>query len=103
MAVSWAGLAASAAFALFAIAYGVDPAQRMLRVHPRVLLAAGLLLAVGSGAVALLWGLPFMTGVWGGFELPAIGKIGTPLMFDVGVYLVVVGMVLMIIFELAEE
>ena len=44
-----------------------------------------------------------MTGVWSPVAIPAIGKIGTPLVFDIGVYLVVVGMVLMIVFELAEN
>lgn len=31
-----------------------------------------------------------------------MGKVGTPLLFDTGVYLVVIGVVLIIIFELAE-
>lgn len=97
------GLAAAAAFALFTIAFGVEPARQMLWIHPRVLLGLGLLTAAGSGLLAVLVGLPFMTGLWGSFELPAVGKLGTPLLFDIGVYLVVVGMVLMIVFELAEN
>ena len=97
------GLAAAAAFALFAIAFGVQPTRQMLRLHPRTLLGVGMLLAASSGLISVLIGLPFMTGVWSSFEVPAIGKVGTPLVFDVGVYLVVVGMVLMMIFELAEK
>lgn len=97
------GLAAASAFALFTIAFGVQPARSMLGIHPRVLLGAGLLIAAGSGLLAVLAGLPFMTGLWAPLEVPAIGKLGTPLLFDVGVYLVVVGMALMIVFELAEN
>ena len=97
------GLAAAAAIALFTIAFGVEPARRILRVHPRMLLGVGLLVAAGSGLLAVLIGLPLMTGLWGTLELPAVGKLGTPLLFDVGVYLVVVGVVLMIVFELAEK
>lgn len=97
------GLTAAAAFALFAIAEGVAPARRMLWLHPRSLLGVGLLLAAGAGLLSVAVGLPYMTGLWSSLELPAIGKLGTPLLFDVGVYLVVVGMVLMIVFELAED
>ena len=58
------GLAASAAFALFAIAFGVQPARQMLWIHPRRCWPCGLLTAAGSGLVATLLGLPFMTGLW---------------------------------------
>jgi multicomponent Na+:H+ antiporter subunit B len=97
------GLAAAAAFALYAIAFGVEPTRRMLWIRPRVLMGIGLVLAAASGMLAVTVGLPYMTGMWSSLELPAVGKLGTPLIFDVGVYLVVLGMVLMIIFELAEN
>lgn len=97
------GLTAAAAFALFAIAEGVAPARRMLILHPRTLLGTGLLIALVAGLPAIFFGLPYMTGLWSTLELPAVGKLGTPLLFDVGVYLVVVGMALMIVFELAED
>lgn len=97
------GLVAAAAFSLFAIAFDVTSARRMLRLHPRTLLGTGLLLAASAGMFGLAAGLPYMTGLWATFSLPAIGKLGTPLLFDIGVYLVVLGMVLMVVFELAEE
>ncbi|REJ66352.1 MAG: Na+/H+ antiporter subunit B [Planctomycetota bacterium] len=97
------GLTAAAAFALFAIAYSVDRTRHLIGVHPRTLLGTGLLVALAAGCLSLFCGLPFMTGLWSNLALPSIGKLGTPLLFDVGVYLVVVGTVLMIVFELAEE
>ncbi|MEW6299664.1 MAG: Na+/H+ antiporter subunit B [Thermodesulfobacteriota bacterium] len=97
------GLVAAAAFVLYALAYGAAAAQRVLHVRPRALIGAGLLCALGSGAVALVDRRPFLTGLWGAQDVPVIGKVGTPLLFDVGVYVVVVGVTLLIMFSLAEE
>jgi multicomponent Na+:H+ antiporter subunit B len=73
-----------------------------LRVDSRLFIGLGLLIAAGSGLLAALNGLPFMTGLWTQQPLPILGKIGTPVIFDIGVYLVVIGVVLTIIFTLAE-
>ena len=90
---------ASAAFALYSIAYGVERARRALLVEPLTLLGAGLLIALVSGLPAALRGQPFLTAQW--MLQPVV--IGTPLVFDVGVFLVVTGVVLMMVFTLAEE
>lgn len=97
------GLVAASAFALYTIAYTVQDARKILRVRPRVIIATGLLAAAASGSLALAAGNPFMTGMWAPLEIPALGKVGTPLLFDIGVYLVVIGVVLTIVFSLAEE
>jgi len=98
------GLLAAAAFLLHAFAYDVDSAMRALRVPPRRLAAAGLLTALASGCISLLAGRPFMTGLWTdlGPLVPGL-KLGTPLLFDVGVFLLVLGISLMILFRLMEE
>ena len=97
------GLVVAAAFVLYAIAYGVGAGRRALLVDPSTLLGAGLLVALGSGIPAVLVGRPFLTAMWtkvgsepGGFD------VGTPLVFDVGVFLAVIGVVLTIVFTLAE-
>lgn len=97
------GLVASAAVALYAIAFGVGEARRILRTDPKRLIALGLLLAACSGLVALLRGAPFMTSQWTSLSIPVEGDLGTPLLFDTGVYLLVVGAALTIIFSLAED
>jgi multicomponent Na+:H+ antiporter subunit B len=97
------GLVASTAFALVLLSEGREPARRLLRVDPLGLVAAGLLVALLSGVPPLLRDRPFMTGLWLKAPLPVVGKIGTPVVFDVGVYLVVLGIVLAILFTLAEE
>lgn len=74
-----------------------------VRVRPVYLLALGLLLAVGSGIIGLLAGQSFMSGLWLDVQLPIIGSLGTPLLFDAGVYLLVLGMVLKMIFTMSKE
>jgi len=99
------GLLAASAFALLALAEGVDAARRHLRFEPLSLLATGLLLAGLSGFLGLFFGAPFLTGYWlPTFELPLMGTIhlGTPLLFDLGVYLTVIGFTLKTAFILAE-
>ncbi|MBI5670410.1 MAG: Na+/H+ antiporter subunit B [Chloroflexi bacterium] len=97
------GLVAGAAFALYGIAHTVHDARRLLRFPPRVLIGIGLLVAVGSGLFSLFYRRPFMTGIWSVVEVPVIGKVGTPGIFDIGVFITVLGMVLQIVFELMEE
>ncbi|MDP3720169.1 MAG: Na+/H+ antiporter subunit B [Acidobacteriota bacterium] len=93
------GLVAAAAFALYLIAHGVARARRALLVQPMTLLGAGLLIAAVSGVPAAFRGQPFLTAQW----LQGPVALGTPVMFDIGVFLVVAGVVLMMIFGLAEE
>lgn len=97
------GLVAAAAFALYAFTNRLDEVRRALRVEPRTLIGIGLLVAVSSATLSLFGGLPFMTGLWYHDPLPVLGKVGTPVMFDVGVFIVVVGVTLLIIFSLIEE
>ncbi len=97
------GLAAASAFSLHAITHGVRPTRAVLRVQPRLLMGIGLWVAILSGLPALLLDLPYLTGQWAGWKIPSIGKLGTPLFFDIGVYLAVLGMVMTIVFELVED
>lgn len=100
------GLLGAMCFALFALAYDVPTARSMLRAEEHQLIGMGLLLAAVAGVVGLVAGDSFLSTYWTDeFYVPAVGKmkLGTPLLFDAGVYLTVVGVVLMIIFTLAEE
>lgn len=99
------GLMAAASFALHMIAYDVQAARNDLRVDPHWLIAIGLALAVVSGLISLGFTKPLMTSLWFSLSLGALGKLdlGTPLLFDFGVYLVVCGVTLLIVFSLAEE
>ena len=91
-----AGLVVAAAYALLAFASGVPAARKAMVVQPERLLGIGLLIALLSGVPGVLIGKPFLTTIWW-------GSIGTPLPFDIGVCLVVVGVVLTMTFTLAED
>jgi len=93
------GLVVAAAYVLHFFAFGVDAARRALLTGPERLIGAGLLLAVGSGLLPVAFGRPFLTSLW---LAPGSG-IGTPLLFDVGVFMVVIGVVLIMVFTLGEE
>ena len=97
------GLIAASAFALYAIARGLEGARQLLRVPTQTLIGVGLLIAFGSGLVGVLYGRPFLTGIWNAVPLPVVGKIGTPGIFDIGVFLTVLGVALQIVFGLMEE
>jgi len=98
------GLTAAAALSLYALAYDVPTARALLRVDPRILIAWGLLSALGSGLISMALGEPFLTGKWTKHVIGGIPfDLGTPLLFDLGVYLVVLGVSVLIIFSLAEE
>jgi multicomponent Na+:H+ antiporter subunit B len=100
------GLVAAAAIILHSVAHGLRTARATLRIEPRALMSAGLLLAAASGLVGVaVEGAPFLTGRWYAVSLAWIGsmEVGTPLFFDVGVYLVVVGFTVTVVFALKEE
>jgi multicomponent Na+:H+ antiporter subunit A len=100
-----AALVAASAFVLYRFAFGVQATRRVFPLSPLMLSGAGLLLAAGSGAIALLAGDPLMTGLWGRMAAPGFDDlyVGTPLLFDIGVYATVLGVALSIILPLAEE
>jgi len=99
------GLIAASAFALYGIACGVAPVRRALYFHPISIAAFGMLLSALSGVISLYKGVPFLTGLW---WFPEIAKgvevpLSTPLMFDIGVWLVVVGSLVTIALALEEK
>jgi len=99
------GLMLGAGYILYAMAFGVQKTQKTIPISPLVLTGIGLLLALASGLPALLAGHIFMTGEWitlfagTGFDL----KLGTPLLFDLGVYFTVAGMLMLVMFSIMEE
>ena len=100
------GLIAAIGFALYAIAHGANDARRALRKDPRVIAMVGLGVALVAGLLSALSGDPLFTGQWwfiGGGDGSKGFPVGTVLLFDVGVYLVVVGAVMTLVLALEEE
>ncbi len=97
------GLIGASAFATYAIAEGVGAARRALVMHPIAIAGSGLFIAALSGAMSLLFADAFLTGQWWfpAFN-PDLKYISTVVLFDIGVYLVVVGAIVAIICGLEE-
>ena len=93
------GLIAALAFALLAMARDVDAARRALMVHPVALMGAGLLLSFVSGLPGVLSDRSFLTHWW--IEFGSL-HLGTATTFDIGVYFVVIGGVLCLVFRFYE-
>jgi multicomponent K+:H+ antiporter subunit A len=76
-----------------------------LRVLPLRWIGAGLLLAVCTGLGSLLFGRPFLTSHFQYLELPLLGRVplATALLFDLGVFAVVVGATILMLIALAHQ
>ena len=98
-------LVAGTGFALYIIAEGAGAVRQAIRIDPRRLIVFGMALALISGAIGLLAGAPFLTGLW--WTLADLTEhaivVGTPFFFDVGVYAIVLGAILTILLALEEE
>jgi multicomponent Na+:H+ antiporter subunit B len=93
------GLFAALAFALLALSDSVAKARKALIVHPVVLIGLGLVLAFLSGIPGLISDRSFLTHWW--FELGST-HLGTATAFDIGVFMVVIGGVLSLVFRFYE-
>ncbi|HBG97333.1 MAG: Na+/H+ antiporter subunit B [Rhodobacteraceae bacterium] len=100
------GLIGATGFVLYAIACGTAEARRALRVLPQNIAVTGLGIALLAGLAAALFGDALFTGQWlflGATETEKGLPLSTVLVFDIGVYLVVFGAVLTLVFAMEEE
>jgi multicomponent Na+:H+ antiporter subunit B len=98
------GLIAASALAIYGIACGVQAVRRAIVFHPLAIAGFGLLASTVAGLLSALLAVPFMTGLWiyphvFGVEVP----LSSVMLFDTGVYLVVVGAVTSIALALEER
>ena len=100
------GLLAAVGFVIFAIACGTEDARKALRFNPTDIAAVGLGMALFAGLMAAILSDAFFTGQWLFINATPEDKgipLSSVLIFDVGVFLVVLGSVLTIVFALEEE
>ena len=98
------GLAAASGFILNQLAFDLQSTEKLMNVESLTLIGVGLLTAMVSSVLTMLDGQPYFSSHWATIHItPAWHlEIGTPLVFDVGVYLVVLGVTLAILLSISN-
>jgi len=94
-----AGLVTAVALILQYIANGVDFMRERSKLNYQWLISVGLIIAGATGMGSWLFGYPFLSSWFDYFYLPGIGKfeLASAMLFDLGVYLTVIGSTLLIL------
>ena len=100
-----AGLTMSVAFILQYMAGGTRWVEARLTILPVLWIGLGLTFAAGIGIAAWLFGYPFLTSAFAYADLPVIGRVplASALIFDLGVFTLVVGATVLILIALAHQ
>jgi multicomponent K+:H+ antiporter subunit A len=99
-----AGLVVAVAIILQYLASGIGWTQERMRLDLHPVIATGIFVAGLAGVGSWVFGRPFLTSWYDYIELPVIGKfeLASALIFDVGVFLTVVGAVLLVLVNMAK-
>ncbi|MGH8501641.1 MAG: monovalent cation/H+ antiporter subunit A [Gammaproteobacteria bacterium] len=99
-----AGLITASALILQYVAHGDDWVKTRLDLRFQLVIATGLLCALVTGLGSFAFGSPFLTSAFDYFRLPIVGEfeLATAMLFDLGVYLTVVGAVSLILASLGK-
>lgn len=99
------GLTTSAAFLLMYISFGQSAVDKILSINFMTLVPIGLMIALLTGLGSLLFNKPFLTQTFGHVTLPIVGEfeLATAMLFDVGVFLTVLGTTMTIILTISND
>jgi len=100
-----AGITMSIALILQYMASGTRSVENRLRIRPLTWMGVGLLVAVGTGIGASVFGYPFLTTWFRYVDVPIFGEVPTAsaLVFDFGVFLLVVGATALVLIAIAHQ
>jgi multisubunit Na+/H+ antiporter MnhB subunit len=98
------GIIASTGFIFYAIIFGTDSLQKVIKIKPQSFIGIGLFLVLIAALLPTFFATEMLTGLWVKAEIPVLGTLhaGTPLIFDTGVYVVVIGVILTIVISIME-
>ncbi|NHN33232.1 Na+/H+ antiporter subunit A [Paenibacillus agricola] len=98
-------LMSAAAFVLLAMAFGTRTVSEVIPINFRKLSAVGILVALLTGMGSFLFDVPFLSHAFGYQDLPLLGhsELATAMLFDLGVYLTVVGITMTIILAIGRD
>lgn len=97
------GLVAGAAFILAALARGTNHVRQQLPCSVETLVRAGLFSALAAAILPVFFGKAVFAALWIEPKIPVIGTAGSFLLFDTGVYLLVMGFVLGVLVQMARD
>lgn len=99
------GLLAALSVAFRSLAFSAQEVKERLLMQPRYYIAIGLLVIILSLLPSLFQGAALMKGLWLIIDIPIYGalKLGTPFLFDIGIFMVVIGVTLMFLFTLSMK
>lgn len=99
------GLLAGLAIVYRGLAYDTFQVKERMQNIPEWFIAGGLFTILLSFAPSLILGNTIMTGVWLKIPLPLVGelKLGSPFLFDIGVFFTVIGVTVMFVFSLTQK
>ncbi len=99
------GLMTAAGLLLLYVSFDLKTIKRVIPFNYTTMIAIGMLLAIGTGVVSMFFGDAYLTQYFDYFQLPILGEteLTTALPFDLGIYLVVVGVALLSILTIAED
>jgi multicomponent K+:H+ antiporter subunit A len=100
-----AGLTAAIALILQYMIGGTRWVEDRLRIQPLRWIGLGLLIAAATGLGAWFFGYPYLTSYFSYAELPILGSVplASALVFDIGVFALVVGATALILIALAHQ
>ncbi len=98
------GTVAAVGFIFYGIIHGVERVKRLVRITTIEMMGAGLLMGITALSISSFAGMEPATAIW--FEFTLFNSfdlhLGTPLLFDAGIYFVVTGAYLSIIISVME-
>lgn len=99
------GLMTASALLLMYLTFNIKSIKQVLKIDFTKIIALGLIITIITGFSSLLFGDPYLTQYFDYFQLPILGEteLTTALPFDLGIYLVVVGIALTMILTIAED
>ncbi len=98
-----AGILASAGIIFDAFAHRLsEPLERTI-ISPLKLIIAGLVAIFFSTMAGIFSGGGVLAGLWLNIEFLPTVKLGTPLLFDLGVYLTVTGALVLMVLKILED
>jgi multisubunit Na+/H+ antiporter MnhB subunit len=99
------GLIASLALLLIFLSFGSRGLRRALPVEPDMIMGIGLAMAVAAGIIGAIFEGTFLTYTFASWDAALVGevKVSSLLLFDLGVYVLVIGLVATATLRLGTE